>query len=152
MLEHVCGHCRLAAELARQGPIRPDAIGQDTAEDPAARRGPGDLLDFGLAVDRIEADAERVGARDVPLFLNGVAIADAVRCGTGCQHHLDLGDRGSIEAGAQLRQQRQDLRRRIGLHGIEHPRVGQGLCKGTVVVANHVKVDDQARAFVITLT
>ena len=44
----------------------------------AAGRRAGDLLDLGLAVDREEAHAERVGARDVALLLDRVAEGDAV--------------------------------------------------------------------------
>ena len=152
MLQHVHGHGRLAAELARQRPFRPDAVGEDAAEHAAAGRRAGDLLDLGLAIDRVEADAERVGAGDVALLLDRVAIGDAVGRGAGRQHHLDLGDRGGVEAGAELGQQRQHFRRRVGLHGVEHARVGQRLGEGGVVVADDVEVDDQAWAFVVTLT
>ena len=152
VLQHVHRHGRLAAELARQRPFGADAVGQDAAEHAAAGRRAGDLLDLGLAVDRVEADAERVGAGDVALLLDRVAVADAVGRGAGRQHHLDLGDRGGVEAGAELGQQRQHLRRRVGLHGVEHARVGQGLGEGIVVVAHDVEIDDEARAFVGTLT
>ena len=40
--------------------------------------------------------------------------------GAGREHHLDLGDRGGVEAGAERGQQRQHLRRRVRLHGVEH--------------------------------
>ena len=146
VLQHVHGHGRLAAELARQRPFRPDAVGQDAAEHPGAGRRAGDLLDLGLAVDRVEADAEREGARDVALLLDRVAVGDAVGRGAGREHHLDLGDRGGVEAGAELGQQRQHLRRRVGLHGVEHAGVGQRLGEGIVVVAHDVEVDDEARA------
>ena len=43
----------------------------------------------------------------------------------GREHHLDLGDRGGVEAGAELGEQLQHLRRRVCLHGVEHARVGQ---------------------------
>ena len=151
MLQHVDRHGRLAAELARQRPFGADAVGQDAAEHAAAGRRPGDLLDLGLAVDRVEADAEREGARDIALLLDGVAIGDAVGRGAGGEHHLDLGDRGGVEAGAELGQQGQHLRRRVRLHGVEHARVRQRLGEGVVVVAHDVKVDDEAWAFVVAL-
>ena len=144
VLQHVDRHSRLAAELARERPFRPDAVGEDAAEHAAAGGGAGDLLDLGLAVDREETDAERVGAGDVPFLLDGVAEADAVRRGAGRQHHLDLGDRGGVEAGAERGEQRQHLRRRVRLHGIEHARVGQRLGEGLVVVAHDVEIDDEA--------
>ena len=144
VLQHVHRHRGLAAELARQRPFGARAVGQDAAEDAAAGRGAGDLLDLGLAVDREQPDAELIGARDVALLLDGVAVGDAVGRGAGRQHHLDLGDRGGVEAGAERGQQRQHLRRRIGLHRVEHPRVGQRLGEGVVVVAHDVEVDDEA--------
>ena len=100
---------------------------QKTRAPGAARR---DLLHFGLAVDREQPDAERVGARDVALLLDGVAEGDAVGRGAGSEHHLDLGDRGGVEAGAERGQQRQQFRRRVRLHGVEHPAVRQRLGKG----------------------
>ena len=144
VLEHVGRHGRLAAELARQRPFRPDAVGQDAAEHARAGRGARDLLDLGDAVDREEPHAERIGARDVALLLDRVAVGDAVGRAAGRQHHLDLGDRGGVEAGAERGQQRQHLRRRVRLHGIEHPRVRQRLGEGLVVVAHDVEVDDEA--------
>ena len=152
MLEHVHGHARLAAELARQRPFRPDAVGEDAAEHAGAGRRAGDLLHLGLAVDRVEADAEREGARDVALLLDRVAVGNAVGRGAGREHHLDLGDRGGVEAGAELGQQRQHLRRRVGLHGVEHARVGQRLGEGIVVVADDVEIDDEAGPVVVSLT
>ena len=152
VLEHVDGHGRLAAELARQRPFGSDAIGEDAAEHAAARRRAGDLLDLGLAIDRVEANAERVGAGDVALLLDRIAVADAVGRGAGGEHHLDLGDRSGVEAGAELGQQRQHFRRRVRLHGVEHARVRQRLGEGVVVVADDVEVDDEAGAFVVTLT
>ena len=49
---------------------------QNTREPGARAR---DLLDLGLAVDREQAHAERIGARDVALLLDRVAEGDAVR-------------------------------------------------------------------------
>ena len=145
MLENVGRHGRLAAELPRQRPFRADAVGQDAAEHLAAGRHARDLFDFRLAIDRKQANAERVGACDVPLLLDRIAIGDAVRRAAGRQHHLDLLDRGGVEARSELLQQRQHLRRRVGLHGVKHARVGQRLRKGLVVVTHDVEVDDKAR-------
>ena len=60
-----------------------------------------------------------MGARDVALLLDGVAEGDAVGRGAGRERHLDLGDRGGVEARAERGEQRQHLRRRIGLHRVE---------------------------------
>ena len=77
-------------------------------------------------------------------FLMVLPIGDAVGRGAGGEHHLDLGDRGGVEAGAEPGEQRQHLRRRVRLHGVEHPRVRQRLGEGPVVVAHDVEVDDEA--------
>ncbi len=148
VLQHVRRHCGLAAELARQRPFRPDAVGEDAAEHTRAGGDAGDLLDLGLAVDGEEADAELVGPGDVALLLDGVAVADAVRRGAGRERHLDLGDRGGVEAGAERREQRQHLRGRVRLDGVEHPGVRQGLGKVLEIGPDDVEIDDQDRTFI----
>ena len=148
VLQHVRGHGGLAAKLARQRPFRPDAVGEDAAEDLRARRHAGDFLDLGLAVDRKEPHAQGVGPGDVALLLDGVAVADAVSRGSGGERHLDLGDRGGVEAGAELGQQCQHLRGRVRLDGVEHPGVRQGLGEVLVVGPNDVEIDDEDRSFV----
>ena len=149
MVEHVDRHVRIAAELARQRPFGAGAAEQEAAEHLGAGGGAADLLHLGLAVDREQADAERVGARDVALLLDRVAEGDAVGRGAGREHHLDLGDRGGVEAGAERGEQRQQFGRRVRLHGIEHPAVRQRLGKGLIVVAHDVEVDDEAGAIVV---
>ena len=148
MVEHLDRHLRIAAELARQRPFRAGAAEQEAAEDLGAGRGAGDLFHLGLAVDREQADAERKGARDVTLLLDRVAEGDALGGGAGGEHHLDLGDRGGVEAGAERDQKRQQLGRRVCLDGIEHPAVRQRLGKGAVVVTHDVEIDDEARTIV----
>ena len=152
VLEHVDRHGRLAAELARQRPFRPDAVGEDAAEHAAARRRAGDLLDLGLAIDREEAHAERIGARDVALLLDRVAVGDAVGAWRRPRAPSRSRDRGGVEAGAEPGQQRQHLRRRVGLHGVEHARVGQRLGEAEVVLADDIEVDDEAGPVVVTIT
>ena len=90
-LQHPRRHLRRAAEFARQRPFGARAVAEDAAEHLRARRGAGDLLDLGLAIDGEEADAERIGARDVALLLDRVAEADAVGRRAGGQRLLDLG-------------------------------------------------------------
>ena len=53
-------------------------------------------------------------------------------------------DRGDIEARAEVGQELEHLRRRVGLHGVEHARVGQRLGEGLIVLADDVEVDDEA--------
>ena len=145
VLEHVDRHRGVAAELARQRPFGAGAVEQEAAEHLRAGSGAGDLLDLGLAVDREQANAQREGAGDVALLLDGVAIGDAVGRGAGREHHLDLGDRGGVEARAEPGNERQHFRRRVRLDGVEHPGVRQGVGEGLVVVAHDVEVDDEAR-------
>ena len=65
------------------------------------------------------------------------------------EHDFDLGHRSGVEARAEPGQERQHLRRRIGLHGVEHARVGQRLGEGLIVVAHDVEIDDEARTVVV---
>ena len=110
------------------------------------------LLDLGLAVDRVQANAELEGAGDVPLLLDRVAVRDPLRRSAGGEHHLDLGERGGVEAGAELGQQHKHLRRRVCLDGIEHPGVRKGLGEGLIVVTNDVEIDDEAGAVLSAVT
>ena len=104
-LEHAQRHLRRAAELARQRPFGARAVAQDSAEHLCARRGARDLLDLRLAIDREKADAERMGARDVPFLLDRVAEADPIRRRAGGEREFDLGDRGRVEARAEIGEQ-----------------------------------------------
>src|SRR5271169_5335623 len=107
-----------------------------------------DLLDLRLAIDREQPHAERVGAPDVAFLLDRVAEGNALRRGAGREHHLDLGDRGGVEAGAKRSEQRQQLGCWIGLDGVEYAAVRQRLGKGPVVLAHDVEIDDEARTIV----
>ena len=152
VLQHVGRHGGLAAEFARQRPFRPDAVGEDAAKDAGAGRSAGDLLHLGDAVDGVKAHAERIGARHVALLLDGVAEGDAVCRGAGREHHLDLGERGGVEARTQRGEEREHLGRRIGLDGIEHLRVRQRLGEAQIVFTHHVEIDDEAGAVLGPLT
>ena len=129
MLQDIGCVDRLAAELARQRPFGAGAVADDAADHAAAGRGARDLLDLGLAVDRIERHAKPEGVGDLALLLDGVAVGDAVRRGPGGERGLGLADRGDIEAGAKLGEQPEDLRRRIGLDRIVELVSGSALAK-----------------------
>src|SRR5262249_33394306 len=94
-------------------------------------------------------DPEREGARDVTLLLDGVAIGNTVGRRPRGKHHLDLGDRGGIETGAEAGKQRQHFRRRVRLDGVEHPRVRQCAGERPVIVAYHLKIDHEAWSLVL---
>ena len=53
--------------------------------------------------------------------------------------------RGGVEARAQARKQTQNLRRRIGLDGVEHARVRQGAGEAEIVLAHDLEIDDESR-------
>ena len=95
----------------------------------------------------VEEGTEGVGARAVALLLDGVAERNAVRRRAGRQCHLDLRYRGGIEARAQLGQQVQHFRRRIGLHRVEDAGFRQRPGERQIVFTNDVEIDDEARAF-----
>ncbi len=77
--EHAGRHGRHAAELPRQRPFGAAVVAQEPAEDFRAGRDAGDLFDLGFAVHGKEADPQREGPRDVLLFLDRIAVADAIR-------------------------------------------------------------------------
>ena len=146
MAQHVDGHRRHAAELARQRPLGAFAVGQHAAEHARARRRARNLLDLLDAVDGEEADAERKGAGDVPLLLDGVAEGDTV---SGCpriKRHLDFGNRRGVEGRAHRSEQAQDLGRRVRFHRVIDSGIGESLLEGAEIVAHDVEVDDEARA------
>src|SRR6266849_7670796 len=149
VFKHVDRHRQVAAELARERPLGPGAVEQEAAEHSRARRGPGNLLDLRLAIDREYPDSESEGAGDVTLLLDGVAIRNAVGRSARGKRHLDLGDRSGIETGAEAGKQRQHFRRRVRLDGVEHPRVRQRAGERPVIVAYHLKIDDEARSVVL---
>ena len=146
--QDVGGVGRLAAELARQRPVGPGVVAVDAADHAGAGRGAGDLLDLGLAVDGEQRDAEPEGGGDLALLLDRVAVGDAVRRGAGGEHRLGLAHRGDVEAGAELDQELEDLRGRVGLDGVVDLAVGQRLGEGIVVVADDIEVDHEAGSFV----
>ena len=140
---------RLAAELARERPFRAGAVAMDAADHAATGRGARDLLDLGLAIDREQRDAEPVRGGDLALFLDRVAVGDAIRRAAGREHHFGLGHRGDVEAGAELGQELDDFRCRVRLHGVEDARVGQRLGEGEIVLAHDLVVEHEAGAFVV---
>src|SRR4030081_1022402 len=149
--EHLDRHFRIAAELARERPFGAGTVIDDAAEHLCAGGGARHLLDLGAAVDGEQPNAEREGARDIPLLLDRIAIGDALGGGTRGQRHLDFGDRGAVEARAHRGQQRQHFRRRVGLHRVEHAAVWQRRGEGLIVVAHDFEVDDEARLDVLAL-
>ncbi len=142
---------RLAAEFARERPFGARAVAMDAADHAAAGRRARDLLHLRLAVDREQAHAERVGGGDFALLLDRVAVGDAVGRAAGREHGLRLADRGHVEARAEIGEQLQDRRLRIGLHGIEHARVRQRLGESQIILADDVEIDDEAGSLVAAL-
>ncbi len=133
--------------MRESGHSAPSAIGQDAAEHAAAGRDAGNLFHFFHAIDRIKADAQIEGARNIALFLDGVAIRDTVWCRACFQRHFDFSNRGRVERRAERSEQAQDFRRGIGLHRIENARIRQSFFKALIVFAHDIGIDDEARAF-----
>ena len=142
--QQLLGHGRLAAELARQRPFRAGAVGQHAAIDPGTGRALGQLVELAGAVEGEEAHAAREGGGDVALLLDGVAVGDPLRPDAQRQDEIDLAQAGGIEAGAEIGNPRQDLARRIGLHGIEDAGRRQGLGQGHEVMGHQVDIDHEA--------
>src|SRR6185437_9035628 len=100
-----------AAELARERPVGALAVGQDAAEDTGAGRRCGQLVELAVAVEGEEPHALREGVGDVGLLLDGVAEGDALAGHAGGEAEIDLAAAGDVEAGAELGQLGDDLRR-----------------------------------------
>ena len=144
VLENVGGIDRLAAELAGQRPFGAGAVANDPANHAAAGRRASDLLHLGLAVDRKERDAKREGSRDLHLFLDGVAVGNALGRRAGGERSMRFGKRRHIEATAELSQQFQDFRRRIGFDSVEDFGVRQRLGEVQIIFADDIEIDHEA--------
>ena len=145
MAQHIHGHRRDTAELARQRPFGALAVGQHAAENARLWSSTCDLLHLFDAIDREETNAKIIGARDIALLLDRVAERDAIGRRTGIQCHLDFGDRRGVEGRAHRSKEAQDLRRRICFHRVVNPGIRQRLLEGAVIFAHDIEVDDQAR-------
>ena len=116
----------------------------DAADDPATRRHVGDLLYLGLAIDREQRHAELESLGDLALFLDRIAVGDAIGGGARGEHRVGFGDRGHIEAAAEIGQELKDFRRRISLYGVIDFRVRQRLGEVLIVLADDIEIDDEA--------
>ena len=65
--------------------------------------------------------------------------------------YLSQGVKAALEAGAEAGKEREHLGRRVGLHGVEHARVGQCLGEAEVVLADDIEIDDEARPVVMAV-
>ena len=137
-------HFRLASELARQRPFGAVALDQETAIDPGAGRGVGDLFEFRVAVEGEHAHAQGIGARDIRFFLDGIAEGDAGRRDAVTKAEIDFGQAGHVEVGAKQGQSSHDLVGRVRLDGIED--IGQRERPGQrhVVMLDDIDIDHQA--------
>ena len=152
LAQQVLGHLRRAAELLAERPLGAAAIDQHAAEHARARRDAAELLQLGLAVEGEQAHALLVGPGDVLFLLDGVAEGDAVHRNAGGLDELDLAAARGVELRARGRQARQDLRGRVGLHGVEDVGRRQELAHAPEVVLDHVEVDHQARRLGLLLS
>ena len=104
----------------------------------------GDLAQFFNGVDGEELDADAMSPGDIRRLLDGIAEGDPVRRSPCRERRTNLARRGRVEARAGSRQAIQDLRGRIGLHGIEDLGCRQGRTQGGIFPRHHVKVHHQA--------
>ena len=147
-LEDVGCELRLAAELARQWPFGTGPVAMDATHHPRAGRRARHLLDLGLAIDGKHRDTTPKGGRNLALFLNRVAIRDALGRRARRQHRLGFAQRSDVERRAELDQQAEDLRRRVRFDRVEHAGVGQCLGERQIVLAHDIEVDHEAGPFI----
>ncbi len=148
--QQIHGHVGLAAELARQRPVgRGRAFGKDAYIDLRARRGLGDVAQVGFGVGGEHAHALLEEVADIPGFLDGVAVADALRTDAAGHDLVQLVDRGDVEARALVTQQVDDFHRWVGLDGVVH--LGELETGAQVVVglADGFGIDHHERGFVL---
>ncbi|MNX85341.1 hypothetical protein D3C86_1171750 [compost metagenome] len=145
--QNVDSHLRHAAELARQRPFGAFAIRQHAAEHACAGSGTGNLLDFLVAINGEEIDAERMSACNIAFLLDGVAEGDTVGSRTRIKRHLDFSHGGAIEVGAERSEQLQDFGSRVCLDGVIDGAVRQGVPESVEIVAHDVEINHEARAF-----
>ena len=150
VLQHVDRHLGRAAELPRQRPFGADAVAEDAAEHLDLVRSTGRSAAraiFSTSASQSTANRRTPSSRARAMsrsFL--IVLPKEMRSArrAGREHHLDLGDRSGVEAGAEAREAAQHLGRRVGLHGVEHARIGQGAGEVQIVVTHDVEVDDEA--------
>ncbi len=148
--QQVHGHVGLAAELARQRPVGGGrAFGEDAYVDFRARCGLGDVAQVGFGVGGVQAHALLVEVADVLGFLDGVAVADAIRADALVQHFIQLVDRGDVEARAFLVQQVDDFDGRVGLDGVVDLGEFETCTQVIVGLGDHLGIDDHERGFLL---
>ena len=149
VFEHARRHLGHAAELARQRPLGAGAVAEDAAEHPGAGRGAGDLLDLDLAVDREQAHAARDRRAAMSRSFLIVLPKEMRSAVAPAASTISISaDRRGVERRAELGEELQDLRRRVGLDRVEDARVRQRLGESQVVLADDFEVDDKAGAVV----
>ncbi len=143
-------HVGLAAELARQRPVRSGgAFGEDAYIDFRTRRGLGDVAQVGFRVGGEHAHTLVVEVADVLGFLDGVAVADALRANAAGHYFVQLIDRGDIEARTLVAQQIDDLDRRVGLDGVVHAGEFETGAQVVIGLADGFGVDHHEGGFVL---
>ncbi|MNR02428.1 hypothetical protein D3C85_1182780 [compost metagenome] len=148
--QQVQGHVRVAAELARQRPVgRGGAFGEDAHIDLGAGGGLGDVAQVGFGVGGEQAHALLVEVADVPGFLDGVAVADALRADTGLHHLVQLVDGGDVEVRPLVTQQLGDLGGRVGLHCVVDLGEGEAAHQLIVGIGDGLLVDHHERGFLL---
>ena len=147
--DEVDRHVRVAAEFARQRPIRRfTALGEDAAEDARPRSFAGDVAQVRLAVGGEEPDALFVAVTDVGGLLDRVAVAEAVGRHAERQHPVELIARGDVEARSQLGESAYHLRRRTGLDRVVNLGERHQPLELAILAADDLEIDEQKRRFV----
>ncbi len=148
--QQVHGHVGLAAELARQRPVCGSrALGENTHVDLGAGSGLGDVAQVGFGVGGEQAHALLVEVADVLGFLDGVAVADALRTDAGLHHLVQFVDRGDIEVRTLVAQQLGDFGSGIGLHRVVDPGEGEAVGQLVVGIGDGLLVDDHEGGFLL---
>ena len=103
------------------------------------------LAEFGLAVEREEPHARRVGGGDVALLLDRVAERQSFRGRAVVEAQGNLRRARDVKIRALLGQHRDDFGRRVRLHRIIDAGNRQIPAQHVVGLADDVEIDDEAR-------
>src|SRR5476649_2096133 len=146
--QQVHGHVGLAAEFARQRPVSSGrAFGEDAHVDFRTRRGLGDVAQVGFGVGGIQTHALLVEVANVLGFLDGVAVADAIRADALVHDFVELVDRRDVEVRAFLFEQVDDFDGRVGLDRVVDLGEFETGTQVVIGLADHRGVDHHERGF-----
>ncbi len=148
--QQVHGHVGLAAEFARQRPVSGGrAFSQDTHIDFRARCCLGDVAQVGFGIGCKQTHALLVEVANVLGFLDGVAVAHALRADTTAHDLVQFVDRRDVEARTLVLEQIDDFNGRVGFDGVVNLGKLEARTQVVVGLADDGGINDHERRFLL---